>query len=172
MEEVWKDIAGYEGRYQVSSLGRVKSLPNRIRKSELILKQSTHKRSEHRLVNLTSNEGGAWKQRSHWVHRLVLEAFVGPCPEGMEGCHNDGNSTNNVPGNLRWDTHEGNIADVRKHGTLRGENNGRAILTEEQAIEIKGRIANGESDDEIATLYPISARGIKNIRNGYNWRHL
>lgn len=143
MEEVWKDIAGYEGRYQVSSIGRVKSLPNQIRKSELILKQSTHKRSEHRLVNLTSSDSGAFRQKSHWVHRLVLETFVGPCPDGMEGCHNDGNPTNNVLGNLRWDTHEENTADVRKHGTLRGENNGRAILTEEQAAEIKGASPTG-----------------------------
>ena len=173
MREVWKDIAGYEGRYQVSSLGRVKSLPNQVRKSKLILKQSRHKTAGHCLVNLTSSEGGTWKQRVHWVHRLVLEAFVGPCPEGMEGCHNDGNPENNVLGNLRWDTDKGNAADRVAHGTdAIGEKNPMAKLTTTQAIEVKRRIANGESDGEIAIDFPITARGVKNIRNGYTWRHI
>lgn len=51
------------------------------------------------------------------VHRLVLEAFVGPCPEGMEGCHGDGDPTNNSLGNLRWDTATSNQLDKVRHGT-------------------------------------------------------
>lgn len=173
MSEVWKDVAGYEGRYKVSNFGRVESQPNKRRRTALILKQSAHKTAGHMIVNLTSEEGGKWKQKCHWVHRLVLEAFEGPCPAGMEGCHGDGNPANNHLGNLRWDTDKGNAADRLKHGTdAVGENNPMAKLTEEQAIEIKGRISNGESDDEIAAHFPITARGVKSIRNGYTWRHV
>lgn len=172
-EEIWKDISGYEGRYQVSSFGRVKSLPNRIRKSELILKQAKHKTAGHHLVNLTLSKSGIWKQRVHWVHRLVLEAFVGECPEGMEGCHNDGRPANNTLGNLRWDTDKGNAEDRVAHGTdAIGQNNPMAKLTNDQAAEIKRRILSGESNSEIAADFPVSARCVKNIRNGYTWRHI
>jgi hypothetical protein len=51
------------------------------------------------------------------VHRLVLLAFVGPCPPGQQGCHNDGHPANNLPGNLRWDTGRSNMLDKQRHGT-------------------------------------------------------
>ncbi len=53
------------------------------------------------------------------IHRIVLEAFKGPCPEGMEACHNDGIPHHNRPENLRWDTHYNNMQDAKKHGVLR-----------------------------------------------------
>jgi hypothetical protein len=58
---------------------------------------------------------GSQSQRA--VHRLVLEAFVGPCPPGMEGCHNDGDQLNNRLDNLRWDTPSNNKLDSVRHGT-------------------------------------------------------
>ena len=171
MSEVWKDVVGYEGRYQVSNLGRIKSLPNQRRKSELILKQASHKTPGHKIVNLTSNDGG-WKQKCHWVHRLVLEAFVGPCPAGMEGCHNDGNPKNNELGNLRWDTDSGNQADRVLHGTSNiGERNPQAKLCLADVRIIKQRIADGESDEVISASFPVTSYAIKSIRNGQNWRH-
>lgn len=57
------------------------------------------------------------KSHTRYVHRLVLEAFVGPCPPGMVACHNDGDSANNAVGNLRWDTVKNNIGDKYRHGT-------------------------------------------------------
>lgn len=56
------------------------------------------------------------EQRREYVHRLVLAAFVGPCPEGMEVCHSDGDPTNNVLGNLRYGTHGENMCDRVDHG--------------------------------------------------------
>lgn len=55
--------------------------------------------------------------RNVLAHRLVLEAFVGPCPEGMQACHNDGDRMNTRVGNLRWDTPKANSADRWRHGT-------------------------------------------------------
>ncbi len=67
------------------------------------------------------------RSRSPQISRLILDAWVGPCPEGMECCHNDGNAMNNVFDNLRWDTHRSNIQDQIDQGThvscKRAENN-------------------------------------------------
>ncbi len=72
------------------------------------------------------------------IHRLILEVFVGPCPLGMQACHNNGNPTDNKLNNLRWDTPKNNHKDRIKHGTSsRGVQNGRAKLTEKQVIEIR-----------------------------------
>lgn len=119
MTEKWKAIPGYVGTYEVSDLGRVRGLrridgqgrdwPARV------LKQKTH-RGGHRTVNLWLN---AMTTR-FFVHRLVLSAFVGPCPEDMEGCHNNGHAADNRLGNLRWDTHRENVLDMTRHGTNAG----------------------------------------------------
>ena len=104
MSEEWRDIDGHEGLYQVSNTGKVKSL-----RSGKILKTYSDKWG-YRRVHLGRRERGLR------VHRLVLEAFVGPCPPGMECCHNDGNNTNNRAENLRWDTKKSNRQDRIKHG--------------------------------------------------------
>ena len=89
MVETWRDVVGYEGRYRVSDQGNVWScLTNR-----LLHQQSTWQGKLQ--VTLVPATGKANK-RTLSVHRLVLEAFVGPCPEGMVGCHYDDNPTNNV----------------------------------------------------------------------------
>lgn len=104
MNEEWRDIDGHEGLYQVSNTGKVKSL-----RSGKILKTDSGEWG-HQRVNLGRRERGLR------VHRLVLEAFVGPCPPGMECCHNNGDPSDNRVENLRWDTKKANVADRRKHG--------------------------------------------------------
>lgn len=109
MVETWRDVVGYEGRYRVSDQGNVWScLTNR-----LLHQQSTWQGKLQ--VTLVPATGKANK-RTLSVHRLVLEAFVGPCPEGMVGCHYDDNPTNNVLSNLRWDTHSANMLDRVRNG--------------------------------------------------------
>lgn len=79
------------------------------------------------------------KPHHRQVHRIVLEAFVGPCPEGMECCHDpDHNPLNNAIVNLRWGTPKENQADSVKHGTKpRGEKSPRSVITESEAREVK-----------------------------------
>ena len=87
------------------------------------------------------------------VHHLVLKAFVGPRPEGLIGCHNDGNNTNNRPENLRWDTYRNNTLDMIKHGTMvrvSGADHPSAHLNADQPAEIRQRYAAGESIASIA----------------------
>lgn len=114
------------------------------------------------------------KPRVNYVHRLVLEAFVGPCPEGMECCHNDGNATNNQIENLRWDTHQSNMLDRTSHGTANyaGENNGNSKINNRTVIEIMRRLNHGSSRREIADSMGIHRGRIDAIVRGRNWGHI
>jgi len=99
--------------------------------------------------------------------------FIGECPKGMEGCHNDGNATNNKLDNLRWDTHANNILDKIKHETIaKGSSHGNSKLTEEQVKEIKWMLNNNISQDRLARLLNISRRTISMIAKGKIWNHV
>jgi hypothetical protein len=114
------------------------------------------------------------KLRVTYVHRLVLEAFVGTRPTGMHGCHNDGNPDNNHLSNLRWDTPKGNQADRVKHGTdTRGERNAHSKLTEQDVREIRGRHQRGDASyRKLAAEYGVTFGLISHVVNGRAWRHV
>lgn len=104
------------------------------------------------------------------IHLLVLEAFIGPRPERLEGCHNDGNHLNNHISNLRWDTHSANMADRTKHGRSPiGERNGSAKLTLEQVGEIRRLNKGGMQQKTIAPLFNVSKQCIQTVCSGKNW---
>jgi len=163
--EIWKQIAGFETFYEVSNLGRVRSLnfgghPGNIR----VLKGTNL--GGYRRYDLTA--GGC--RRCVFGHVLVLESFVGPAPADHEGCHENGVRDDNALTNLRWDTPAGNQADRLKHGThSRGEKSGKAKITAEQASEIKRRRAAGESVRSIAKDFTIGERTVYHIAAGERW---
>lgn len=112
--EIWKPALGWEGLYEVSDQGRVRSV-DRIdcsgkRRRGRILKPGD--KSGYLAVNLSCNG----RSRLTSVHVLVLEAFVGPRPPGMVSCHGVGGAHDNRPTNLRWDTCAENNRDVVRHG--------------------------------------------------------
>lgn len=123
MQEEWRPVVGFEGLYEVSEYGVVRSLPRvtRIKNghtrvlSSRIIKTYRNARTGHESVNLVPREGVARIKKCR-VHCVVLEAFVGPRPDGYFGCHNDGDVYNNHFSNLRWDTPSGNNYDRVKHG--------------------------------------------------------
>lgn len=104
--EQWRPVPSFEGRYVVSDQGRVCNV-----RTGRILKPWAND-AGYSYVELWS--GRPAKAR---VHRLVLLAFEGPCPSGMEACHADGDRANNVRTNLRWDTPSSNASDRVTHGT-------------------------------------------------------
>lgn len=121
MNEEWRPIPGYEGYYEVSDLGRVRSIDRRIWNSRgrgfwvrLTGKELTPVRSSSGHYSVMLVREGQGTRR--FVHRLVLEAFVGRCPDGFEACHGDGNPGNNALPNLRWDTRSANQLDMVRHG--------------------------------------------------------
>ena len=121
--EQWLPVVGYEGHYEVSSHGQVRSLPRSMRRRDgvvmnyrgKILNGGHNHDGGHRTVQLTRGERGE-RMVQKYVHRLVLEAFVGPCPAGMVTCHRDDNPSNNHLSNLRWDTESANQFDKVRNG--------------------------------------------------------
>lgn len=119
VDESWRPVVGFEGLYEVSDCGRIRSLDRTVnRNGVLCLIRGTLRASrldaEGRPKLELYRDGTVTTAR---VHRLVLNAFVGARPDGMEGCHNDGDPTNNHLSNLRWDTQSENQRDSVRHGT-------------------------------------------------------
>lgn len=111
MCEKWLPVVGYEGKYEVSDQGRVRSLLTNKANGGLVLKQRAY--SGYLYAGLWFD--GHLKQCR--VHRLVLAAFVGPCPEGMECLHGPGGAQDNRLSNIRWGTREENMRDQVLAGT-------------------------------------------------------
>ena len=118
--EVWKPVVEQEGRYEVSSLGRIRTVArigtrkdgSRLPVAERI-RVLTIDKTGYALIGLSTPAGS----RTKFVHRVVLEAFVGPRPEGMECRHLDGNPLNNRIENICWGTPSDNAWDRVAHGT-------------------------------------------------------
>lgn len=126
----------------------------------------TRARGPYRMVTL-SVDG---KPLYRLVHRLVLEGFVGPCPEGCEARHLNGDGADNRLDNLQWGTPAENAADQAQHGTRpRKERHGSAKLTEAQVVEIRRRAANGDLHRVIADDFPVSRRMVGKIVAGKAW---
>lgn len=117
--EQWLPVPGYEGHYSVSNLGRVRSESRTItyadgrsrRWPETILKPGKTT-SGYPKVNLLKNR----RRKSHMIHRLVLEAFVGEAPPGTQACHWNDDPEDNRLENLRWGTPDENRLDRRRNG--------------------------------------------------------
>lgn len=177
--EQWRDISGWEGWYEVSDKGRVRSLPRKSRAGSgtafyrgKVLKASIAKNG-YRVVSMTA-PGGVRSYR--YVHQLVLEAFIGPRPVGMEACHNNGIRKQNYLTNLRYDTPSGNARDRITHGRgptgehSRGEKNGLAKLN---AKKVKYIRAHPEMTlERLASKYDVNLGTIWCARTGKTWRHV
>jgi len=115
------------------------------------------------------------KQISREIHRLVLEAFVGPCPVGNEACHGPGGPTDNRwPENLEWGTRKKNMNEdkIRDHKTQRGENAGYRKLSYAQRCEIYRLAWEGKlSRRTIAKMFNISYQHVGNIKRKDRWRY-
>lgn len=171
MLESWKEISGFGGLYDVSDLGRVRSHHGYGGVSDRTLALQTDKKTGYVFANLYQK--GKLSRRS--VHRLVLQEFVGPCPEGMEGCHEDGNRQNNARSNLRWDTKPNNLADRAKHGTdYVGERNPACTITAAMAREIKIRLKDAKHGvvSQVARDLGVKRSLVADIKRGRTWTSL
>lgn len=173
--EMWKDIIGYEGLYQISNYGRVKSFHQYKGTNKRILTPRKMK-AGHFQVNLCKNK----TKKNYLIHRLLMKAFVGSCPNKMECCHNDGNPTNNHISNLRYDTHKSNQSDMKKHGIscarkvpARGSLNGFSKLIENDIRRIYTLLIEKRlTQREIAIIFNVSRSTITLIHNRKTWRHV
>lgn len=175
--ESWKSIAGFVGLYEVSNLGRVRSIERIVYRKgkggtdswktirERILKASPDSHG-YPLVQLQ----GTMLSRRAKVHHLVAEAFIGPRPSGYDVRHLDGNRANNCVSNLAYGTRRENMDDARQHGTLAGENNGYSVLTREHVEEIRALVASGEKQRVVAERFSINQSNVSQIVSRKTWK--
>lgn len=176
MNEIWAPVKGYENLYEVSNLGRVRSLGRMIKgKTRSGIDADRYHKGKLRALQRDSNgylhvglsRNGVVK--IYRVHRLVAEAFIDN-PKGLpEVNHKDENRTNNNANNLEWCTHQYNNAYGNK--CPKGEKNAMSKLTTEQVKEIRRRRLSGEMLKTIAADYGISINHVCNIASGKRWCH-
>ena len=179
-KERWRWVVGWKGYYLISSFGRVKSVARTIQRSD-----GTHDRIKSRLLRPWSIRSGhlnvtlyrSGKRKNRLIHQLVMEAFVGPRPKGMEVRHfPDRDPTNNRLDNLQYGTRKENTADQTIHGTRpdnRGEKSGMAKLTEEKVREIR-QLCTKKSQTlaKIGKMFGVTGATIGHIRSRKTWGHL
>lgn len=113
------------------------------------------------------------RQKKFRVHRLIAAAFFGPCPGGMECCHNNGDSLDNRVRNLRWDSRQSNNQDVMKHGRLRrGESSPGSRLRDADVAEMRALAHAGEDVGRIARRFGLHRIAAYNVIAGRRWKHL
>lgn len=162
--EVWKIVPGLP-HYAVSDHGRIKVVQGE--RKGIILNPNIGNNGYKR-VNFWNNGN----RKQFLVHRLILLAFVGPCPKGMEVAHFDGDKLNNNLSNLRYTTRsENNNQDKLRHGRLcRGETHGQSKLTESNVRDIRQLLASKRyKQREIAAMFGISQCTVADIGLKRRW---
>ena len=168
--QIWKPVLGFEGFYEASESGEIRSIQRQNTKNKRLMGGDFVKpilgSRGYFVVNLT--KPGIRKQI--FLHKIILEAFIGPRPKGFQCCHNDGNKLNCNLENLRWDTISNNHKDKRLHGTWQiGEKANNAKLTNEIVIFIR---KNKLTPKEAAKKFNMSITNAKRIVNKETWWHL
>ena len=173
--EKWKDITGYEGKYQISSFGRVKGLNRKIiygneskgeyhTKKETILKSTIT--GKYEMIKLEGNN-------SVTIHSLVADAFL-PLIEGKNYInHIDQNSLNNFYKNLERCTQSENIISANKSGNGNiGEKQADSKLTEKDVVQIKKLLKTTIKQKVIAKMFNVGGTTISDIKYGRKWKHV
>lgn len=172
--EIWKNIEGFEGSYQISNLGRVKSLERKIFRNgsfyvrkEMILKQQQNKFGYHLVLLYPLNRGKVM------VHRLVATHFLPNIENKKTVNHINGNKADNNIKNLEWVTQSENIIHAYKIGLkkpLSGEINGFSKLTQHEVNEIRKKYElDHYKMKDLAKTYNTSQQNISLIINNKRW---
>lgn len=178
--EEWRAVPGFEGYYEVSSHGRVRSLDrlctggrwgNMRRRKGRVLAQVRDKRDGRFHVILAKDK----KHTTYRVSTLVALAFIGPRPLGLEVCHLFDDKSDNSVGSLYYGTHQQNCDDRTRNGkTMRGEKATGAKLTANNVREIKSalREPGKYTQAELGERYGVTREAISGIARGKNWSHV
>lgn len=165
--ERWLPVVGWEGLYEVSDLGRVRSLPR--------TEPWRQGPKNGRILAGTVNSTGAPvvmlrdspRKRYVLIYVLVAEAFIGPCPSGMEVRHRDDDRLNTRLTNLVYGTRGENLTDAARNGK-----HPTAKLTVSKVRDIRRRFAAGESQTALAPEYGVRPATIQAVVSRRNWKHV
>ena len=173
--EVWKDIKGFEGKYQISTLGNVRGLERLVPVNggiklypERLLNPSKEK-DKYKYITLWHQS----KSKSFFVHRLVAMAFIDNPNDYPSVNHIDGCKDNNCVENLEWCTHKQNSMHALKIGLRKtGEDHHGAKLKNAQVRMIPELLEKGFSQKAISVMYGVSYSTIKNVCQKRKWQYL
>jgi hypothetical protein len=173
--ERWRPVPGFEGFYDVSDHGRMRSVDRNIPRGGSFMRrrgrEMRQRIDQKGYARVYLSKGGVG--RRHRVHRLVLAAFIGPCPDGHEAAHQNGVRADNRLENLRWSTPAENAADRDRHGsTARGSENGRAKLNASKVRAIRLLLACDQTMPQIAEQFGVAPGTIEAVKTGRTWRHV
>ena len=172
MEEIWKSIPGFIDEYEVSNMGRVRSVDRLVYCSGPV-KGSYWSLKKGRLLRPGPSNYGhlsvvLGRRNTHMVHTLVLTAFVGARPKGMECCHNNGVPTDNRLENLRWGTRSENSQDAINHGTRGDLSPSQVKYAREYLSAHKERGAQ----KYLADLFGVSQCTISSVKVGRHYANI
>lgn len=172
--EVWKDVPGFEGRYQVSDQGRVRSVDRVVQSINRYTRQPFDRHLKGKILKpgrFTSTGHVSvvlgHKARGSPVHTLVMLAFVGPCPERMEVCHNNGIASDNRLTNLRYDTRSENIKDIVRQSTPH-----KNRFTRAEVLQIREELVQGASETSLAAKHGVSTTTISKLKLGQTYDYI
>lgn len=167
IEIEYADVLGFPG-YRVGTDGSVWSSRRRaVAGATVWIKMAPHPRRDDRLRVYLRRDGRRFLRA---VHRLVLESFVGPRPDGKECCHNNGDHRDNRLLNLRWDTPAANALDKIRHGTTaRGEENYGAKFSDDLVANIRAMVRAGARQCDLARQLGVRRTTINDIVRGRSW---
>jgi len=169
--EKWLPIDGFEGLYEISNLGRVKSCERVCGKKSRRIKEKILKGGAWGVyLSITlCKEGVRFRKNIQW---LVASAFIGPRPDGLEVCHNNSVHHDNSFENLRYDTRAGNFSDKIKNGTsIRGEMHPKTKLTAIDVVYIRS-MSGFCSQQDVADYFDMTQSAIGKIMNRNTWGHI
>ncbi len=167
--EEWREAPPFQGLYAVSSLGRFAGTVRYPRRRYGARKASTTS-TGHKRVVMTSLQGDKCVE---WLHRVVLEVFVGPRPDGAITRHLNGDPGDNRVCNLAWGSPRENMHDKWKHDTMyRGSAHHSTSLTEGVVQDIRRALRQGCSRRDVEASFGVGYGVVKNIDTGKTWRSL
>ena len=171
MKEVWKDIPEYEGCYQASTMGRIRSVDRKVVFKDgrtKILDGQILKPTNYKDRDLRTNLNKNGNKKQYTVHRLIMLTFKGERPEGMDICHTNGDFKDNRLKNLRYDTSSQNSIDMYRYGSKSG--GGKLFVG--QVLEIRRLHATGNyKRKDLAKMFDVHEVTIGKIinRKTFSW---
>jgi hypothetical protein len=172
--EEWRPVVGFEGYYEVSDLGRVRSI------SRFVTAGYGLKYCDGRVLKPSNSRGylklmltAGPKRRSVTVHKVVADAFIGPLPEGFHVNHKDANKQNNSASNLEHVTPDGNIQHAVSLGLMsRGESHGLAKLTDQIVLQVRRLTKQGVTARELSERFGVHIETIHRVVQRKSWTHI
>lgn len=176
--EIWKDVPGYEGMYQVSNMGNVRGLDrysDSDKRQKLKGKMMAFHIHHKGYIKVLLTKNGQAKMK--FVHILVAAAFIGPTPKGKQVNHMNGKKADNRPENLEYCTASYNILHshrkLGKTSNLQGEKHWAAKLTKKDVLDIRRLYTTGNyTHKSLANIFGVQAPAIGKIINRQHWTHI